>query len=130
MTKPDSAEFRSCGKYDCIESIGTVPPENYFAVYRAYFIQHRDFARVFILNDIRKLASVLGPEGYRELGQMADENNIGHIYLATISHDNGRPLHGKMIAAILSMCKVRITTRYFTTEKEAVAWLMVCHEKT
>ena len=130
MAKDCTAEFTSCGKYDCIESVGAVTAQSYIDVYRKYYIERQNSARVFILNDIRKLTTVLGAEGYREMAELADENNIGHVYLATVSHDKGRPLHGKMIVAVLSLFKVGITPRYFSIKEDAVSWLIERYENT
>jgi len=130
VAKDCSAEFKSCGTYDCIVSVGAVAPDTYIDVYRKYYIQHRNAERLFILNDIRKLTSVLGAEGYRKMGELADEYNIGHVYLATVSHDRGRPIHGKMVVAVLSLFKVGITPRYFNIKEDAVSWLIERYEDT
>ncbi len=123
MKNANTIEFTPYENYDRIEPVGDVSPESYYAVYSEYFRQRQGRARVFILNDIQNLTSVLGSEGYLELAKLAADNNIGHIYLASVTLDKGRPMHGKMIKSMLAAVGVAITPEYFDREEEAISWL-------
>ena len=109
MKNANTIEFTPYENYDRIEPVGDVSPESYYAVYSEYFSQRQGRARVFILNDIQSLTSVLGSEGYLDLAKLAADNNIGHIYLASVTLDKGRPMHGEMIKSILAAVGVAIT---------------------